>query len=118
VSLRQVAPGRYEAALVADASQPISVTTSGSESGITSRVVVPDGAAEYRFRPADEGLLRSMAAATGGTWQPAAAALANAAGDLRTERRPIWPGLIAIALGLWLVDLLLRRVRLFEPRVD
>jgi Ca-activated chloride channel family protein len=118
VSLRQVAPGRYEATLVADASQPISVTTAGSESGVTSRVVVPDGAAEYRFRPADEGLLRSMAAATGGTWQPNAAALANAAGDLRTERRPVWPGLIAIALGLWFVDLLLRRVRLFEPSVD
>jgi uncharacterized membrane protein len=118
VPVRQVAPGRYEASLVADASQPVIVTTTGPESGITSRVIVPDPAAEYRFRPPDEGLLRSMASATGGTWQPTAATLANAAGDHRTERRPAWPPLIAIALGLWFVDLLLRRVRVFEPRID
>ncbi|MEO8075290.1 MAG: hypothetical protein ABI818_03110, partial [Acidobacteriota bacterium] len=57
------------------------------------------------------------ASATGGTWMPSAPALANAPGDRRTERRPVWPWLIVFALGLWFLDLVLRRVRLFEPRV-
>ena len=81
-----------------------------------SAIVVPDPAAEYRFRPPDDALLKSIASATGGAWRPDAAALAAAAGDSRTERRPIWPTLVTIALCLWFVDLLLRRVRIFEPR--
>jgi uncharacterized membrane protein len=116
VQVRQVAPGRYEGAVVADSGQLLTVSTTGTDTGITSRVVVPDGAAEYRFRPPDEAALRSIASATGGAWHPDAPALANPSGDRRTERRPIWPPLIVLALALWLVDLLLRRVRLFEPQ--
>ena len=120
VALRQVAPGRYEATVVADASRPLEVTLAdahpGDVSGIASRVVLPDAAAEYRFRAADEPRLRSLAVATGGAWRPGPEALASAAGDRRTERRPIWPTLVIIALCLWFVDLVLRRVRVFEPK--
>jgi uncharacterized membrane protein len=115
--LRQVAPGRYEATLVADAAQPLTITTAGADAGAASRKILPDRALEYRFRPPDEPFLRSIASATGGTWHPTPAALANAAGDHRSQRRPLWPALIGVALGLWFVDLLLRRVRVFEPRV-
>jgi uncharacterized membrane protein len=120
VPTRQVAPGRYEATLVADAAWPLTVSVAGSGaggSGITTRTIVPDLAAEYRFRPADQRLLESMASATGGAWHPTADTLANAPGDSRTERRPLWPTLIVLALVLWFVDLVLRRVRIFEPRV-
>jgi hypothetical protein len=48
---------------------------------------------------------------------PPAAALAAAPSDRHSERRPLWPWLTTLALGLWFVDLLLRRVRVFEPRV-
>ena len=119
VPVRQVAPGRYEASVVVDASQAVTISLAGADAqsldGPTVRHVVPDPAAEYRFRPPDEALLRSIASATGGAWHPDGPALAAAAGDSRTERRPVWPTLIAIALGLWFVDLLLRRVRVFEP---
>jgi Ca-activated chloride channel family protein len=122
VALRQVAPGRYEASLIVDAAQPVTISVTGPDSerldGATVRHVVPDPAAEYRFRPPDEVLLKSMASATGGAWRPDAAALGNAAGDTRTDRRPVWPALVTIALGLWFVDLLLRRVRVFEPRTE
>jgi uncharacterized membrane protein len=117
VQLRQVAPGRYEATVVADAAQPLTVTTAGADAGVTSRVILPDAAAEYRFRPPDEALLKSIASATGGVWKPTPATLA-AAGDNRTQRRPFWPALVATALCLWFVDLAVRRVRLFEPHVD
>jgi hypothetical protein len=106
--------------VVADATQALNVTVEGAAAGIgiTSRSVLPDGAAEYRFRPPDEGLLRSIASSTGGAYRPHAAALANAAGDSRTQRRPLWPALVGLALVLWFVDLVLRRVRIFEPRAD
>jgi hypothetical protein len=118
VVTRQVAPGRYEATVMADATQPITIGLDGpdaSSSGVTTGTVLPDAAAEYRFRAPDETLLRSIAAATGGTWHPTAATLANTATDSRTARRPLWPWLVALALVLWFVDLLLRRVRIFEP---
>jgi Ca-activated chloride channel homolog len=121
VPLRQVAPGRYETTLVADAGEPLRVTLDepggGDLAGVASRIVLPDPAAEYRFRPPDEAGLRAMASATGGAWRPGPEALASGSGDRRTERRPAWHMLIALALGLWFVDLVLRRVRLFEPSV-
>ena len=120
VVTRQVAPGRYEATVMADATQPITIALDGpdaSSTGVTTGTVLPDPAAEYRFRAPDEALLRSIAAATGGTWHPTPATLANSEADSRTARRPLWPWLIALALVLWFLDLLLRRVRIFEPRL-
>jgi uncharacterized membrane protein len=115
VALRQVAPGRYETSVVADASKSLTVTTTGAVAA--SRIVVPDPAAEYRFRPIDEERLKSIALSTGGAWQPTTQTLSNRTGDLRTERRPLWPALLAFALALWFLDLVFRRVRVFEPRV-
>ena len=116
VTTRQVAPGRYQATLIADASRTLTVSVEGAApgNGITSRTIVPDPAAEYRFRAADESLLRSVAASTGGAFRPSASSLVNGPGDSRTRRRPLWPWLVTTALGLWFVDLLLRRIRIFE----
>jgi uncharacterized membrane protein len=117
VTLRQVAPGRYEASVLSDALETVTVTASEPDGGTISRVLAADRAAEYRFRPPDEILLRSVASGTGGAWMPDAAALAAAPTDRHSERRPLWPPLTAIALALWFVDLLFRRVRVFEPQV-
>ena len=76
--------------------------------------IVPDPIAEYRFDPPDESLLKAIASATGGAWRPSPTALVNAAGDRTTERRPMWPPLLVLALVLWFVDVLLRRIRVFE----
>ena len=119
VNTRQVAAGRYEATVIADAAQPLTITLDEPSGGvgITSRTILPDAAAEYRFRPADEGLLRSIAASTGGSFGASPSSLVNTPGDSRARRRPLWPMLVSMALGLWLADILLRRVRVFEPRV-
>jgi hypothetical protein len=120
VATRQVAPGRYEATVVVDASRAVTIALPNADSsgrGITARTILPDPAAEYRFRAPDERALQSIASATGGAWRPDGAALANTAGDRRTERRPLWPSLVVLALVLWFVDLVLRRVRIFEPAV-
>jgi uncharacterized membrane protein len=117
VTLRQVAPGRYEANVVADAARLVTIATSDPAGGSISRIIVPDEAAEYRFRPTDEALLKSLATATGGSWKPETAALSAAPTDRHSERRPLWPALTIAALVLWFIDILLRRVRVFEPRV-
>jgi hypothetical protein len=117
VVTHQVAPGRYEATVVADATEILSVSLTGegtSEAGPVTRTIVPDPVAEYRFAPPDEALLKSIATATGGAWRPALAALVNSPGDRTTDRRPMWPPLLALALALWFLDLLFRRIRVFE----
>ena len=114
VALPQVSPGRYVSTVIVDAAQPLTFEVNGHEAGITSRVVLPDPAAEYRFRNADEEALKSIASATGGTWMPSAASLANRDAQARTERRPLWTTLILASLALWLLDIALRRIRVFE----
>jgi hypothetical protein len=107
-------PGRYEATIVADARQVVTFSGVGSDPGMTSLAVVPDPAAEYRFRAPDEGLLKDIATATRGTWMPTAAALANSPGDRRTQRRQVSTALILLALVLWFADIVFRRIRVFE----
>jgi hypothetical protein len=75
---------------------------------------VPDDAAEYRFDPPDEALLRSLARTTGGTLGADPQALSSTAGASRVARRALWSMLVMLALGLWLADIALRRVRVFE----
>jgi uncharacterized membrane protein len=122
VPLHQVAPGRYEASVIADATDRLDVRApspadeTGKIAGVTSRVVVPDPDAEFRFRAPDERLMKSLALATGGQWRPTGAALAGAA-DRRTDRRPAWPAFVTIALCAWFVDIVFRRTRVFEPAV-
>jgi Ca-activated chloride channel family protein len=124
VPLHQVAPGRYEATLLARAADELEVRAASpgddetdKMSGVTSRIVLPDAAAEYRFKAADERLLRSMALATGGEWRPSAAALRNGGSDRRTDRRPLWQAFVSVGLCLWFVDIVFRRIRVFEPVV-
>jgi Ca-activated chloride channel homolog len=113
VSARQTAPGRYEAAVVAGAWQPLAVSVAGQGAAAT-RIVAPDAHAEYRLGPPDEALLRSIAGATGGRWNPAPADLGALARGHRASRRALWPALVGLSLVLWLADVLVRRVRLFE----
>jgi uncharacterized membrane protein len=127
VTARQVAPGRYQAAVVADAHQTLSVSMTGEGdsnverdgAGPVTRTIVPDPMAEYRFAPPDEALLKAIAGATDGVFRPTPQTLANirgAAGDRTTEHRPLWPPLFIFALGLWFLDVLFRRIRVFEAR--
>jgi hypothetical protein len=115
VGARQVGPGRYEATVIAAADQPLTVSASGPDGDWTlRRHVLPDLQAEYRFQPPDEALLRSLASATGGVFRPSPSDLRQAGRSEPSSRRAAWPLLVVIGLALWLVDVLLRRIRLFE----
>jgi uncharacterized membrane protein len=112
ITAHQTAPGQYLANVVADATEPITLALVGAD-GSASRVVLPDPNEEYRWRPADEPGLKAIADATGGAWKPTPEALKNT-GAHQAARRALWPALVILALGLWLLDVWLRRVRLFE----
>ncbi|HSG01890.1 MAG TPA: VWA domain-containing protein [Vicinamibacterales bacterium] len=114
VSLRQTGPGRYEGSVSVEASNVVSLSVGMDEPGIRERLVIPDLAAEYRFRPADQELLEALALTTGGAYGPAADAIERSEGASRVARRALWPWLVALALVCWLGDVLLRRVRVFE----
>jgi uncharacterized membrane protein/uncharacterized protein YegL len=114
VPARQVGPGRYEARIVTDARRTLTVSVAGPDGAEVSRLVVPDPAAEYRFRAPDLDLLGSLAQATGGAVSPDGSSLRRSAQSARAARRALWPALVGLALALWLVDVLLRRVRVFE----
>ncbi|HEX6322419.1 MAG TPA: VWA domain-containing protein [Vicinamibacterales bacterium] len=116
VDARQIAPGAYEADVVLDAATGYAIVAEGLEGGaeepaVTIAANYPD---EYRFRPADPRALSAMSIATGGRYEPDAAALGARAGDRSSVPTRLWPGLLMLALAAYLLDLLLRRVRIFE----
>lgn len=110
---RQTAPGTYVADIVLDATAAYDVSVTGVAD--TPRLVVPANYPdEYRFRPADPAALSALAVSTGGHYEPDADALRPGTGDRSTVPTRLWPLLLVLALIGYLVDLLLRRVRLFE----
>jgi uncharacterized membrane protein len=115
LAARQVAPGRYEATMVVAADRRLTVSAADAvDSPPSSRRVLPDADAEYRLRPPDEALLGAIAAATGGRAATDPAALQRPSSDVRTSRHAGWPPLVILALMVWMIDVLLRRVRVFE----
>jgi hypothetical protein len=112
VVMHQRGPGRYETTVTAAATEALSLAVGDAGSRErTERLVVPDEAAEYRLRPPDHDRLRGIAEATGGVYEPSAADL-MAGAERRPARRDLWPWLVAIAVGIWFADILLRRIRL------
>lgn len=112
---RQIAPGTYEAEVVIDGATGYSVVAEGLEGEDKPSLQIaanyPD---EYRFRPADPRVLSAMSVATGGRYEPDADMLRPGAGDQSTIPMRLWPALLVLALAAYLIDLLLRRVRIFE----
>jgi len=118
VDARQTAPGTYEADVVLDSATGYSVVADGLEaSGDAAKpslMLASNYPDEYRFRPADARLLSAISVSTGGKYEPDAAALRPGSGDRTTVPTRLWPGLLVLALAAYLIDLLLRRVRIFE----
>ncbi len=120
LSLRQVAPGRYQQRLrLPDpGAYRLSVTqTRGDEpaESATSGLVVPYPA-EYGLPEDDAGaaLLRQIAAATGGrTFSLGESLRADASPDAEAvvapEPQELWPWLLQVALVLWPIEIAWRR---------
>jgi len=113
VVLRQIAPGRYTGSFPVEDSSMHYVRIVQEQKGVelqaVSRGVAVGYSAEYRVGPANESMLRQLAEVGGGTYQvtPGDVFQKNAS-SIRVQ--PLWPVLIALVLGLLVVDIALRRI--------
>jgi Ca-activated chloride channel homolog len=125
VPLRRTAPGRYEAELRLDEYGSFLLRAEHAR-------IAPDGSLqpfatsfghvsnpyprEYgRFEP-DVELQARAAAAAGGTIDPDPAKVFDPQGEKIVYYRPLWSRFVMAAIVVFLLDLLIRRVRLFDRK--
>jgi hypothetical protein len=122
VPLEQTAPGRYEARLPLDRFGSFVLKAEHRDEG---RLVAESYAhvsnpfpREYlSTEPNPDSMIR-LAHATGGLVSPDPARVFDAGRDRLRFHHDLWPKLIWAAIAIFLVDLLLRRVRLFDRKFE
>ena len=115
IEVRQSGPGTYEARYPVDQDGSFVFRLIGDEAGV-SRILPYSYPEEYHFYPTDVDLLREVSESTGGAFGAEAPTIFATDSETVTAPTPIWPYLTALALLLYLTELYLRRVRLFESR--
>ena len=120
VILTQAAAGRYEATLPVDRYGPYKVDVvhekDGKKLGVSrGRATYPYAEEHLKFEP-DLSRLAQLSSATGGTENPEPAAIWKVDGEQLTHRTPVWNWFLYVVLGALMVDILLRRIRLWPTR--
>jgi uncharacterized membrane protein len=126
LELRQTAPGRYEATLPLDKYGSFLLRAEHmheGEDGQLRPVAVSYGHVsnpyprEYASFEPDLATMEKAAAATGGAVDPpSVAAVFDPAGEKVTFHEELWQRFIYGAIAVFLLDLLVRRVRLFDRK--
>jgi Ca-activated chloride channel homolog len=124
VEMRQIAPGRYEARLPMDKYGSFLLRAEharAEDDGSLKPVAVSSGHVsnpyprEYAAFQTDRATLEGVAVATKGKFDPEDLAIAfDPEGEKITFHEDLWPRLVMLAIALYLIDLLLRRVRIFD----
>lgn len=122
LAMGQSAPGRYQAEF--DATQAGSYqllftqSRDGQVIGQQSRGLAVGYPDELRLRPVNRDLLRSVAQASGGKFDPGPGSVFDPGPRTVPRATPLWPYLIAAAALLFVLDVALRRIdlALFIPR--
>jgi hypothetical protein len=114
LELPQTGPGVYETRVPLKQQGTYMFRSTINGSAGASRVLAYSYPAEYHFYPPDVEKLRAISVETGGVFQPKGPEIFEARGDRTLLPVPLWPWLTAFGLGLYLLDVLLRRFRLFE----
>jgi Ca-activated chloride channel family protein len=114
VNLLQSAPGRYSASFDTPQTGSYHVEIKQTKGGQIvyreSRGLSVGYSEELRLRPTNEPLLRSIAAATGGKYEPTASDLFGPTTRTALRPTPLWPYLVTAVVVLLVVDVFLRRV--------
>jgi Mg-chelatase subunit ChlD len=125
VPLRQTAPGRYEANFPLDRYGSFVLRAEHarrSEDGRVVPIAVSYGhvsnpyPTEYAGFEPNLPLLGRAADATGAKRDPDAAAIFDPSGERVTFHEDLWPRFVGAAIVLLVLDLLVRRVRLFDRK--
>ncbi len=110
----QIAPGRYATRLATPAEGAycleLSLTADGRTVFRQRAGLVVGYADEFKLRPADAGLLRSVAEQTGGRYDPAPTELFAPTQRKVVRAVAIWPYLLTGALLVFVLDIGLRRL--------
>jgi uncharacterized membrane protein len=126
IPMRQTAPGRYEASLPLDQYGSFLLRAEHAqrqEDGTLRPVATSSGHVsnpyprEYAAFKPDELTLERAALATGGQFNPADLKIAFSPEEEKiTYHEELWPRFVMMALAIFLLDLLLRRVRVFDRK--
>lgn len=120
VPLQQVAPGRYEARQVLDQFGAFvltgELTSNGAPVAEAFGHVSNPYPREYAAFEPDLGVLTKIAAVTRGALDPAPAAVVDPAGESIKYHQDLWSGFVKVAIAIFLLDLVVRRVRLFDRK--
>jgi hypothetical protein len=118
--LRQTAPGHYEATFPLEDYGSFVLTAEHKREGQTvaesQAQLVNPYPREYAALEPDTRLLARAAEITGGKGEPTVDEVFDPGDETVVYHEELWPKLLFLALGLFLVDLLLRRVRLFDRK--
>jgi Ca-activated chloride channel homolog len=114
LELPQTGPGVYEARVPLKQQGTYMFRSTVNGSAGASRVLAFSYPGEYHFYPPDVEKLRAISVETGGVFQPQGTEIFESRGDRTMVPLTLWPWLTALGLGLYLLDVLLRRFRLFE----
>ena len=127
LALQQVAPGRYETTFpMADMGSyllKIRQTRTGEDGAEEvlndyTRAVTVSYKPEYRHLALNENYLKTMAASTGGKYQPTVEELFKVEPNESVPvRKRLWPWLLGAALLIFMVDVALRRLDLAGYRM-
>jgi hypothetical protein len=126
VPVRQIAPGRYEATFPLDdygsfliEAQHERMDPNGErrQVGMSYAQVSNPYPREYASLEPDLERLSRVAVATGGVVGPSAKQLFDPAGEKIVFRKPLWSPVLLSTIVLFLLDLLVRRVRIFDRKL-
>jgi Ca-activated chloride channel homolog len=113
VPMHQAGPGSYEAVLPLKQKGSYLFRLVG-DSGGPSKTLTYSSPLEDDFYPPDTDLLKAISNETKGEFQPEPEDIFGAEGATTSLPVPLWPYLAGLALVLYMADVFLRRVRLFE----
>jgi Ca-activated chloride channel family protein len=129
VPMPQTAPGRYEAdfpldrygsfLMHASLEKPVDDGHGAMKSATVAESfghVTNPYPREYLALAPDIATLTKAAEATGGGVDPAPAAVFDPAGEVIRYHQDLWPRFVAAAILIFLLDLLMRRVRIFDRK--
>lgn len=123
VVMRQTAPGRYQADAELDGygsfllrAEHYKTNADGQKTsvGVSFGQVSQPYPGEYARLEPDRALLERAAIAAGGLFQPSVPQLFDPGAEVVTYEQPLWQRFILAAMLLFLLDLLVRRVRIFD----
>jgi hypothetical protein len=114
VPMQQTAPGRYVAAIDTPNAGAYHLELSQKLQGQSllqqSRGLVVGYPEELRLKPTDEELLKSLARASGGMYNPTPEEVFTSPERTAPRTTPLWPYLVAAAALIFLADVALRRI--------